>query len=74
MKKHLIIIITLISAMYAKAQSNNDTVKIHIGGEQISLPMPKDGKKVTVNLEDSTGIVQISIGKFSKNWRCQLLL
>jgi len=67
MKKHLIIIITLISAMYAKAQSSNDTVKINIGSEQISLPMPKDGKKVTVNLEDSTGIIQISIGKFSKN-------
>lgn len=67
MKKHLIIIITLIGAIYAKAQTNQDTVKIHIGGEQISLPMPKDGKKVTVNLEDSSGIVQISIGKISKN-------
>ncbi len=61
-----------IIAMYfvginVKAQTSTlDTIKINIGGEFISVPMPKMGNKITLNLEDSNSIIQISIGKTSK--------
>lgn len=67
MLKHILLASTLLVTVIAKSQNSSDTVKIQIGQDNISLPMPKDGKKVTVNLEDSTGIIQISIGKMGKN-------
>jgi len=67
MKKSLIIICAFIITSAAQAQNSEDTVKIQLGSEHITLPMPKTGKKVTVNLEDSSGIIQISIGKIAKN-------
>lgn len=51
------------------AQDNKekvDTVKIQVQGENITVPMPKKGSKVTVNLEDSSEIIQISVGRIDK--------
>jgi hypothetical protein len=55
------------SAGIIQAQNSNDTIKIQLGSEHITLPMPKTGNKVTVNLEDSGSIIQISVGKISKS-------
>lgn len=70
MKKYFITGLISLIATSLSAQENNDktkdTVRIILGGESISLPMPKEGNKVTVNLEDSAEIIQISIGKISK--------
>lgn len=67
MKKNLIAIVACLSAGFIQAQNSNDTIKIQLGSEHITLPMPKTGNKVTVNLEDSGSIIQISVGKISKN-------
>lgn len=67
MKKNLIAIVACMSAGFIQAQNSNDTIKIQMGSEHITLPMPKTGNKVTVNLEDSGSIIQISVGKISKN-------
>lgn len=67
MKKNLIAIVACMSAGFIQAQNSNDTIKIQMGSEHITLPMPKNGNKVTVNLEDSGSIIQISVGKISKN-------
>lgn len=56
----------LLEAGAQDQKDKQDTVKITLGNESITLPMPKTGNKVTVNLEDSTHVIQISIGKTSK--------
>lgn len=69
MKRSIILIILSIigSRLFAQTpDTGKDTVKLSIGNETITLPMPKEGNKVTVNLEDSTDIIQISIGRMSK--------
>ena len=43
-----------------------DTMSIILNGEYITLPVPKEGNKTTINLEDSTSIIQISVGKTSR--------
>ncbi len=67
MLKHILLASTLFVTVFAHSQNSSDTVKIQIGQDNIALPMPKDGKKVTVNLEDSTGVIQISVGKIGRN-------
>lgn len=69
MRRIIATILALLAAYQGYSQHNEtskDTVKIQFGGEFLTLPMPKDGNKVTVNFEDSTGVTQISIGKTNK--------
>lgn len=70
MKNIILVIAALLLALqHINAQTgteNRDTVRLIIGGESITLPMPKEGNKVTVNLEDSAEIIQVSIGRVNK--------
>lgn len=48
------------------SDEKKDTMFIQVNGEKISISVPNEGNKTTINLEDSTSIIQISIGKVSK--------
>jgi hypothetical protein len=55
------------AALFSQTQTGkSDTMSIRIGGEHITLPVPKEGNKTTINLEDSANIIQISVAKTSK--------
>lgn len=47
-------------------EEKKDTMYIQLNGEKISISVPNEGNKTTISLEDSTSIIQISIGKVSK--------
>lgn len=67
--KRVIITLLALSAAYrgmSQGQAPTDTVKIQMGDEYLTLPLPKDGHKVTINFEDSTSITQVSIGRTIK--------
>lgn len=67
--KRVIITLLALSAAYrgmSQGQAPTDTVKIQMGDEYLTLPLPKDGHKVTINFEDSNSITQVSIGRTIK--------
>jgi hypothetical protein len=55
-----------LSMLLAQEKTKPDTMSIILNGEHITLPVPREGNKTTINFEDSTGIIQISVGKISK--------
>lgn len=70
MKKIFILFLSFGSAGMLFSQepkTKTDTMSIILNGEHITLPVPKEGNKTTINLEDSGSIIQISVGKISKN-------
>lgn len=55
------------SSIYGQnPNEKKDTMFIQVNGEKISISVPNEGNKTTINLEDSTSIIQISVGKVSK--------
>lgn len=69
MKKSIILTcILVLTLLKIKAQtaSKLDTMSISINGERITLPVPKSGSKTTINMEDSTSIIQVSVSKIAK--------
>jgi len=62
-----ILILTRCSINAQSSHSKLDTMSITINGEQIILPLPKAGNKITINMEDSESIIQVSVSKISKN-------
>ncbi len=71
MKKITILTVLVLgtsSLLFAQGvKTKQDTMSIILNGEHISLPVPRDGHKTTINLEDSASIIQISVGKTSKS-------
>jgi len=62
-----ILLLRAISYLWAQdIKTKPDTMSIILNGEHITLPVPKEGNKTTINLEDSSSIIQISVGKISK--------
>lgn len=67
--KHIILATVILQSagtILAQAQPKTDTMSIILNGERISLSVPKEGNKTTINLEDSATITQISVSRYSK--------
>jgi len=68
--KHIILATLIMQSagtlLHAQSNAKADTMSIILNGERISLSVPKEGNKTTINLEDSATITQISVSKYAK--------
>ncbi len=52
--------------VFGQQKTKADTMHVILNGESISLPVPKEGNKTTIDLEDSSSITRISVSKISR--------